>query len=129
MMMLVTIFSIIFCLLFVLLDYSTIAKGIVASNNVKTLDGKVEKIQSKTLSKSDEIVTMVTVVDSNGEKHKMLPKRDVNLISVFKDSKVHLDYVDSKSMSSKYNTDGTILGYETVASDEKKASVDGILNQ
>lgn len=131
-MIIATAASVIFCLMFILMDYSTIASSVIASNNVKTLDGKVEKIQSKTYNNSDEIATIVTVVDSNGQKHKMVPKRDVHLISVFKGSKVHFDYVDLKNFSPKAKVDGTILGYETVSSDDKneqEENVKGILRK
>lgn len=124
----VSAFSIFFCLIFILMDYTTIASSVITSNNVKTLDGKVEKIQSKTLDNSDEVITMVTVVDSNGKKYKMVPKSDIQLMSVFKGSKVHFDYVDTPNMK----PDGTILGYETVVSDdtkEQKENIKGILNE
>lgn len=129
-MMLAMILSIVFCLMFILIDYSTIARSVITSNNVKTLDGKVEKIQSKSLTHSGQTVTMFSVVDSNGETHKMVPNSNVHLMSVFKDSKVHFDYVDNKTSSSKGKVDGTILGYDTVAGDEVKEygeKIDGIL--
>lgn len=124
----VSAFSIFFCLIFILMDYTTIASSVITSNNVKTLDGKVEKIQSKTVNNSDEVTTVVTVVDSNGKKYKMVPKSDVHLISVFKGSKVHFDYVATPNLK----PDGTILGYEKVVSDDKKEqkeNIKGILNE
>ncbi|MFG0934611.1 hypothetical protein ACF91D_28565 [Staphylococcus sp. 231237_7MaSpsaltlick] len=129
-MMLAMIVSIVFCLMFILIDYSTIASSVITSNNVKTLDGKVEKIQTKSLTDSGKTVTMVSVVDSNGERHKMVPNSNVHFMSVFKDSKVHFDYVDNTISSSKGKVDGTILGYDTVAGDEVKKygeKIDGIL--
>lgn len=125
-MILVTAFSVFICLLFVLIDYSTIARSVIYSNNVENIEGTVEKVQSVSLSSNGKVVNLVTVADSNGKKYKLVPDKNLMPPPLHKNDKAVIDYVPSKNSTPK-QADGKVLGYKAQSYNESKEEIRGIL--
>ena len=125
-MMLITVLSMVICLLLVFGNYSTIASSVIQSNSVQTIKGKVEKVQSVSLSSSGKVVKYATVVDSDGKHYKLVPDRNLSPMAMNKNDKAVIDYIPTKNAIPK-EADGKVLGYAAQYYDTSNENIKGIL--